>query len=46
MLSETRRNTDNAIAGGTVNIDGLNPGYKNELGSGRIDMFSAVQSVK
>ena len=46
LLSESRRNTDNAIARGTVNIEGMNPGFKNELGSGRIDMFSAAQSVK
>lgn len=46
LLSESRNNTDNAISKGTVNVDGRNHDYRGELGSGRIDMFHAVQAVK
>jgi hypothetical protein len=33
------------VSRGTINIDSLNPGYQDELGSGRIDMLQAVQSI-
>jgi subtilisin family serine protease len=46
LLSETRQNTDKAIASGAVNIDSRNPGFQNELGFGRIDMFRAMQALK
>jgi subtilisin family serine protease len=45
LRAASTKNADNAIAKGTVNIDPLNPGYKNQLGSGRIDMLHALQSV-
>ena len=46
LHSASWKNSDNAISSGTVNIDAENPGYRNQLGSGRIDMFKALQSQK
>ncbi|HEY2381540.1 MAG TPA: S8 family serine peptidase [Terriglobia bacterium] len=46
LLSESRRNPDNPMANGAVNIDAQNPGFKNELGTGRIDMLQAVENVR
>ena len=46
IRAATWKDADKAIARGTVNIDKLNPAYKNELGSGRIDMLDALKSVK
>ena len=40
-----RSDADTGISKGTVNIDALNPAYRHELGSGRIDMLRAVQSA-
>jgi subtilisin family serine protease len=40
------KDADKPIAKGAVDIDSLNPGYKNQLGSGRIDMLQSLQSVK
>lgn len=46
LFSESRKDPDNPISKGTVNIDSENPGFKNELGSGRIDMWQSVEDVK
>jgi subtilisin family serine protease len=46
LRAASTKNADNAIAKGAVNIDPLNPGYKNQLGSGRIDMLHSLQSVR
>jgi subtilisin family serine protease len=46
LRAASTKNADNAIAKGAVNIDPLNPDYKNQLGSGRIDMLRSLQSVK
>ena len=34
----------NSITSGVVNIDRLNPNYKGQLGSGRIDLYKALLS--
>jgi hypothetical protein len=39
LRAATTKEADKAIAKGAVDIDSLNPGYKNRLGSGRIDML-------
>jgi thermitase len=46
LRAASTKNADSAIAKGAVNIDPLNPGYKNQLGSGRIDMLHSLQSVR
>jgi subtilisin family serine protease len=46
LLSASTKDADKAIGSGTVNIDAQNPNYKNQLGSGRIDMLRALLSVK
>ena len=46
IRAATWKDADKAIAKGALNIDKLNPAYKNELGSGRIDMLDALKSVK
>ncbi len=46
IRAATWNDADKAIAKGALNIDKLNPAYKNELGSGRIDMLGALKSVK
>jgi subtilisin family serine protease len=44
IRSSQHGDTDKAVAKGTVNIDSINPAYRHELGSGRIDMLKAMQS--
>jgi len=46
LRSASWKNADKAVAKGAVNIDSKNPGYTNELGSGRIDMVRALQTLK
>jgi len=46
LRSASTKNADKAVAKGAVNIDSLNPNFAHELGSGRIDMVRALQSLK
>jgi subtilisin len=44
IRSLTTNGIADVIAGSSVNIDGLNPSYAGQLGSGRIDLYAAVTS--
>jgi subtilisin family serine protease len=46
LRSVSTKNPDKAIDKGAVNIDSNNPDYAHQLGSGRIDMVRALQTLK
>jgi subtilisin family serine protease len=41
----TPNEIEEALESGAVDIDNLNPGYRNRLGEGRIDALGAIQSL-
>lgn len=50
LLSEfpnaSREDIRNALKSGCVNIDGLNPGYEQKLGSGRLNLYNSFTILK
>jgi subtilisin family serine protease len=46
LRSASTKNADKAVDKGAVDIDSQNPGYEHQLGSGRIDMVRALQTLK
>jgi subtilisin family serine protease len=46
LRSASTKNADKAVDKGAVNIDSQNPDYAHQLGSGRIDMVRALQTLK